>query len=200
MTELFLRISQIVPQCHGWCSVEKAHALAATVLALRPEVSCEVGVFGGKSLLPIAMAHREIGKGIVWAIDPWSADASVKGMTGKDAVWWGRECDHEAIYQDFIRKVETTGVANFITIKRAKSDDVEPPKNIGLLSLDGNHGEQAVRDADRYCPRVKVGGCVSLDDLDWSQGFVRKAEKRILEIGFVELYKLGTGAMFQRVK
>src|SRR5260221_9575485 len=51
MTNLFRTISELVPRCHGWATVEKAFTLAGVALALRPEIIVEIGVWGGRSIL-----------------------------------------------------------------------------------------------------------------------------------------------------
>lgn len=200
MTNLFQNIATYIPQCHGWCSIAKAQTIAAAVIALRPEISLEIGVWGGRSLFPMAMAHREIGKGRVVAVDPWARQASKQGQTGENAKWWGEVADHEAVYQDFTRRTRELCVAHLISIHRMTSDYFTPPSVIDLLSLDGNHGLQAVKDVARYCPNVRVGGLVFLDDLDWQGGAVRIAAQKLIEMGFINIGALDTGAIYQRIK
>lgn len=201
MTPLFLQIEKLIPTLHGWCSVAKAQTLAAAVIALRPEVSVEIGVFGGRSLFPIALAHKEIGKGRVVAIDPWSRNCSRQGQTGDHAKWWGEVADHEAVYRDFLKHCRELCVAHLVSIQRMTSDLCNPPPVIDLFSLDGNHSaEQAIRDVRRYCPNVRVGGMMFLDDLNWDGGGPLKAAKVAIEMGFVEVFKLDTGAVYQRIR
>lgn len=83
-------------------------------------------------------------------------------------------------------------------IWRSRSDDATPPEGIDLLHIDGNHTEQALRDVDRYASNVIIGGMLVLDDLDWEGGGVQKAKARAMELGFFELYPLGTGLVLQR--
>lgn len=199
MTKLFQQIADYVPGCHGWCSIAKAQTLATAVIALRPEVSLEIGVFGGRSLFPIAMAHKEIGKGRVIAIDPWSAPASRIGQTGENEKWWGT-LDHEVIYQDFMKRCQELFVAHIVSVHRKTSDQCKPPPVIDLMSLDGNHGPQAIVDVERYCPNVRTGGLVFMDDLNWEGGAVTRACDKLKTLGFVQLYVLDTGAVFQKIK
>jgi hypothetical protein len=198
---LFTRITNELNNSvhHGWCSVPKAHTLAAAVLALRPDVSVEIGIWGGRSFIPIAMAHKEIGRGVAIGIDPWSPQASVEGQVQEaDRLHWST-ADHEVVYQDFMSHINRLGLGGCVRILRSKSDDVQVPEGIGLLSIDGNHAEAAIRDVHRFAPKVRVGGVVYMDDLDWSTGCVRKAFNDILKMGFHELYKMETGAFLQRV-
>jgi len=183
----------------GWCSPDKAADLAATVLTLRPAVAVEIGPFGGKSLIPIAMAMRVVAFGQVIGIDPYSAAESIKGQTGPNVEYWGN-LDHEAIYQGFKDAVNDEGVGNQVVILRQTSDQSTPPDVIGLLHVDGNHGEQAFRDIQRFTPHVRIGGLCFLDDIGWTGGAVGRGADWMLENGFVKLYDRDTGAIFQRVK
>lgn len=200
MTPLFSQIEKLVPTLDGWCSVPKAQTLAAAVIALRPSVSLEIGVWGGRSLLPIALAHREIGKGRVIAIDPWSRAASEEGQSGANRKWWGQEADHELVYRRFMKWCLDLNVAHLVNVHRAPSNNVSPPACIDLLSLDGNHGPQVHKDVERFCPCVRVGGLVFLDDLNWEGGFVAAASVQLKGMGFLELFKLDTGAVYQRIE
>jgi len=199
MKELFIEIDRIVPTMGDWCSVKKAAILASMVVALRPAVTVEIGVFSGASFLPMALAHKHLDHGVAYAIDPWNKSASIEGMyVAADITWWER-LDHEQIYQDFMARVHSNGLSKHTQIIRAKSDDVEPPKDIGLFHLDGNHGQQAIKDVARFAPNVIMGGICWMDDLHWSGGGVAKAADNLIGMGFVKLYEQDTGAVFQRI-
>jgi len=201
--DLFQRINAIVPPLAGWCDLDKAHALAATVLALRPKVCVEIGVFGGKSLIPTAMALQAVGGGKIIGIDPWSQVAATEGYEGANAEWWGSR-DMDGIHREFIANVARLDLTPFVEVWRARSDDVPPPTNIDMAHLDGQHTDQAVREVHRYADRIRVGGICFMDDTDWvnesTGNGVARAVQALLGLGFVERYKIGTGAAFQRVR
>jgi len=195
--ELFERIAEVLPPLDGWCELAKANVLAASVLALRPPATVvEIGVFGGKSLIPMALACETIGAGMVIGIDPWSADASIEGQTAEDQRYWA-SVDHEAIYRKFLEHLRALAIESRVTIWRARSDDVVPPATIDLLHVDGQHTEQAVRDVVRFASNVRLGGLCCMDDTSWSTD-VQRAVESLKQLGFVKLYDLGIGAMFQR--
>lgn len=197
--DLFVRISRVMERLDGWCPESKGHSLAAAVVALRPEVSVEIGVWGGKSLIPMAMAHKHIGRGYVIAIDPWHPVESAKGqLHAGDVKFWG-SADHEAVYGRFMQAVYANDLEKIVRVERKPSDAVEPPQRIDLLSLDGNHGEQVIRDAQRFGLRVRQGGLIFMDDIDWTGGAVRQAMKNLVNAGFERLYDIGTGCVLQRV-
>src|SRR5208283_4602386 len=160
---LFDQLDEIAKFEHGWCTPEKMRALASIVLALRPETVVEIGVWSGKSLIPMALACKLLGKGRVIGIDPFDSVASVEGQIPIVADWW-RKVDHDGVLRFFLEKVKHFGVQDYVTFIRKRSDDVIPDREIGLLHVDGNHALQAVRDVERFAPRVAPGGIVVLDD------------------------------------
>ena len=199
-SKLFTDIEKIVPTLDGWCDVEKALTLAAIVIGNRPRVTVEVGVFGGRSLIPMAMAVADTSCGLIYAIDPWSRQESVLGQKEEDAKWW-RELDHEAIYKSYLSGLERSGAGAVVKTIRSTSIasiHVFSVGSIDLFHLDGNHGEQAFADIKLYYPKLAKKCVVVLDDLAWSGGFVGKAADFLLENGFERKFDLGTGAVFSR--
>jgi hypothetical protein len=213
MQELMADIERALPIGGDWCTLERAQTLASLVVALRPRLVVEVGVWAGGSAIPMMLALRwnaqcaqfkdRLGRFV--AIDPWRAAASVAGQSGVNAQWWNNPANHERAYQVFLERVKRHELGNLCETIRAASDDVTPPDFIDLLSVDGNHGEQAIRDVDRYAPKVPIGGILALDDVDWKDPTtgacdVQTAHEHALALGFVDLYRLGFGVIMQRVK
>lgn len=198
ISELMMKLEMTVPKLEGWCTISKAQHLAAMVIALRPKATVEVGVFGGRSLIPLAMAHAFIGEGFALGIDPWAKASSLDGMDGENAEWWSK-LDHEAIYAGFMSASARLRADGFIQVKRSDSDTAAfgdaVPKVIDLLHIDGNHGPQAVKDVDNYASRVRSGGILIMDDIAWAS----EATARVTHYKFNFLYKLETGAVFQRL-
>jgi hypothetical protein len=85
-------------------------------------------------------------------------------------------------------------------VRKQRTDEADVPPSIDLLHHDANHGPQAVADVERWTPAIRVGGIFVLDDLDWAGGHVVRARDRALELGFVELYPIGTGCVMQRIR
>lgn len=191
---------------HGWCERGKRIALANLVLALYPKTIVEIGVWGGQSLIPMAMAARSISNPTyrpkVIAIDPWDAEASVKGQDSKDADWWGKQIGqqhHEMVYQRFIAKLHELGLREIVEVIRKPSDAVNPPPVIDIYHCDGNHSNQATVDIMRFAPSIPSGGVCVLDDLNWSGGGVTRGAEWLKQNGFLELHPLGTGACYMKL-
>jgi predicted O-methyltransferase YrrM len=197
MKELFTEIERVLPDGGAWCSVDKACTLASLVVGLRPRIVVEIGVWQGGSAIPIALALRHVSAGRLIAIDPWSPTASIVDQGQADIEWWG-SADHEAAYRKFLARIEVHGLHPFVTICRQPSDRCEPPGECQVCHVDGNHGEQAIRDVERFGSRVTVGGILVLDDVNWSTGSVQRAHARAKDLGFRDLYPLGTGVVMQR--
>lgn len=196
---LFSQI-EALPMIGDWCPLDKAKTLAAMVLALRPAVVVEIGVWKGSSLIPMALAMKELGTGMVVGIDSWSAQASVQGQTDpQHADFWGRMAPHEIVFNEFMGRLDQYKLHDVVRVVRKTSNEVQPP-DMDMLHVDGNHGEQAIQDVVRYAPKVRLGGIVVMDDLDWAGGTVMTAAQRLVQMGFKELYKLGTGAVYQRIR
>ena len=197
MKALLDEIERTLPEGGDWCSIVKAHALAAIIVGTRPTTIVEIGVWMGGSLIPMALACKHNGAGTVLAIDPWSPHASIEGQHGDNERWW-RGVDHDRAFHVFKDRLHNHGLASIVSIRRARSDDVTPPDSIDLLHVDGNHAEQAIRDVERFCPHVRLGGIVVLDDLHWDGGHVSRAVERAHALGFVDLYPLDQGIVLQR--
>lgn len=196
-----------------WCTEQKAVALASLVIALRPKFVCEIGVWCGASLIPLALAAKSLGRwtdptsGLissckVIAIDPWDAAASAADQLPINAEWWGK-APHEWAYQTFLERLKRFNVEwPVVEVVRKTSDDADPPAGLGILHIDGNHGEQAITDVVNYAPNVRAGGVVILDDFHWEGDAVKRAGEQLEAMGFRALYELDTvsyGRVFQRV-
>lgn len=200
LSNLFQQLETLIPSLDGWCTVERACELAAIVVGLKPQTTVCLGVWGGRDTFALALAHRHNGIGKVIAIDPWKAEASVVGQHGEDAKWWGNQESHDLIYNRFMATVQNLNIADYIDVRRQRSDDVTPPRNVGLLIIDGNHGPQSIKDVERFAKHVHVGGYVYMDDLAWSGGSVAQAAQNLQAMGFRNLYQRDTGAFFQATK
>lgn len=159
---------QAMEKLEGWCSKEKAIVLMDLLLTMRPKTVVEVGVFGGKSLVPMAFALKYNQRGKIYGIDPWDPMKSIEGLEQEHADWWV-SVDHDAIMNDLIKKISDFDLENYIQLIRATSlDAVIPANEIDFLHIDGNHSEEtSMIDVMKWVPLVRKGGLIIFDDLDW---------------------------------
>lgn len=200
MKNLFASISTALEQIqHGWTSEAQAFAMASSIVALRASMSVEIGVWAGKGLITMGLAHKALNHGMAIGIDPYSKAQSIKGQgDAAHAKWWG-EVDHLEMLKTAKENIAKNGVEDWVRLATCPSDDFPPPEGIGVLRVDGNHGEQALRDVHRFAPNVMPGGILFLDDLNWAGGAVNAAAAWLRSNGWQGLYPLGSTLVFQKV-
>ena len=152
----------------GWCDPEKALDLAQAVLAEDALTVVEIGVFGGKSMMAIAMALTEKGSGTVFGIDPWEKIPCLDDETETNKDWWA-SVDLENIYN----KAQSALSRYAFRAKLIRKTSVQAFKAWGnlpidILHIDGNHAVwSSCTDVVLWLPLVRPGGLVFLDDYDW---------------------------------
>ena len=170
----------MMDQLEGWCSHEKATTLMKLVLQKRAEVIVEIGVFGGKSLIPMAFAQKIMGIGKTYGIDPWDANASLQDLQDPaNRAWWG-SINHEKILKNLQEKIRVFGLDSQIELIKATSSDAQPIDKIDLLHIDGNHSESAsLLDVLKWVPLVKQGGLIVFDDLHWHENGINTTARAV---------------------
>lgn len=164
-------INEHLVSLEGWCAKDKAKKLYDTIREIKPKLCVEIGVFGGSSFFPQALALKHNNKGLIVGIDPWNTQTAIEEMESKENKDWWSQVDLDGIYNGFISKISTYGVENFCKIYKEKSENCV--KNfqdfsIDVLHIDGNHAEKlAYQDSVQYYPKVKIGGYIFFDDTTW---------------------------------
>jgi predicted O-methyltransferase YrrM len=155
-------------QLHGWCSHEAASFFIDLIFKTKPHVIVEIGVWGGKSLVPMALALKANQQGIIYGIDPWSSSDSVQWvMEEVNRDFWSR-ADHDWVYRDLQQKLTQFDLQAEVKIIRATSEDAPPIHGIDILHIDGNHSDPAsYLDVTKWVPLVKSGGWIIFDDMRW---------------------------------
>jgi predicted O-methyltransferase YrrM len=155
-------------QLEGWCSDLKATTLVDLVLKTKPGIIVEIGVWGGKSLVPMACALKANGKGVIFGIDPWSSFAStdeVKEEVNRN--FWAR-VDHESVMRGLMHKIDQFDLNNQIVLIRNSSENAPIVSGIDILHIDGNHSEKAsYLDVTKWVPLMNPGGWIIFDDMTW---------------------------------
>lgn len=168
--ELKNQIEAAVGPLDGWTTPERGLKMAELVLKVRPRLVVELGVFGGKSLIPQAMAVRHNDMGVVVGIDPWKVEPALEGENDANREWWSKSVNLEEIHRKTMGAIWQHHLDRWAVIIRATSQDAAPViGEIDILNIDGNHSEVAsCRDVSNYLPKVRAGGFVWMDDADWN--------------------------------
>lgn len=159
-------------QITGWCSEEKAMHFIDLVLEVKPEVCVEIGVFGGRSVFPVAMALKLLDHGVIIAIDPWDRIECLKYLDTVDDPkhfdYWGRE-DLNFAYRSYRGMIEKYELEKYCITKKMSSEKAASTiDNIDILYIDGNHSEAiSVQDVMLYLPKVRPGGYIWFNDPKW---------------------------------
>ncbi len=201
--QLRQKIETVVAKAHGWCTLEKALGMAGLVLGTQPKIVVELGVFGGRSLIPMALAMQELNrdraawaKGVVFGIDPWNKEACLEGANDiANDKWWSK-LNLEDIYVSCRDLVEQFELATVCYLVRQRSEIAAETlvDTIDILHIDGNHSElTSCRDVELWLPKVRRGGFVWADDLDWATtqkavGILERDCERIANVGNCGLF------------
>jgi hypothetical protein len=177
----------------GWCTKEKALTMAKIIK--NTDFCVELGVFGGRSLLPICLMTT----GTVIGIDAWSKDASIDGENSNlNDDWWGK-IDYEKMF-DYTKNILTKYNCSNSKLLRMKSVDaisMFKDESIDFLHQDSNHSEKiSCEEVELYYNKVKKNGIWVFDDTNWET--TKKAQNLLINFGYKEIYDSGTWKVYQR--
>lgn len=162
----------------GWCTTEKALHLAELVMSCPtyPALFVELGVFGGRSFVPMVLALKEfVPTGFALGIDPWSVSAAIEGMDPHDAddqkhVKYWSSVPLAAVQRRCSDVMEAHDLWGHAALIQARAEHIAPliTRPIDLLHIDGNHTPLAsCRDVTLWAPLVRPGGLIVFDDINW---------------------------------
>lgn len=167
----------LIEKLHGWCDENKASYLYNHVIENKPEIIMEIGVFGGKSLFPMAQALKENGKGVIVGVEPWASSPAKEGYPDDDPnnKWWDdiTQPVWDDIMFSFYQFGENQKLLDYMEVHRNTSEGYleefrESKRSLDLLHVDGNHStESAMFDVVNYSSFIRKGGYLVLDDMDW---------------------------------
>ena len=154
--------------CDGWCSDQKGAFLVDLVLKVRPQTVVEIGVWGGKSLIPMASALKGLGQGTAYGIDPWDNQASVEEMEEQANLAYWSWADHKLVKGKLVGKIRQFSLDYYVELIQSTSADADPILDIDILHVDGNHSDKtSYFDVTKWVPYVKSGGWIVFDDMTW---------------------------------
>lgn len=168
----------------GWCSAEKSIALMDLVFEVKPAVYVEIGVFGGASLLPAALAIDYLNEGVIVAIDAWDSIECIRNYDldkDKAHVNFWTKMNLEQVYFYFLHLLTRFEIGERVLVIKDTSDKAALLLGeIDILHIDGNHSNtQSLADAKNYFPKVRSGGYIWLSDA--SKETVFETKKFLLE-------------------
>jgi len=157
----------------GWCTIDKALAMAESILETKPVQCVEIGVYGGKSLIPCALALSELKHGHILGIDPWLPEAAAEGESDEaNKEWWTNKSHLELAEAQARNAIDSLGLEHVCNVAKNRSENIAPrfkDGSIGFLHIDGNHTELAsVRDTTAWLPKMEPGGLIWFDDINWA--------------------------------
>jgi hypothetical protein len=198
--ELMQRIAIHIPKMEGWCTPEKAQRMALAVLDAKNLISVELGIFGGRGVIALAMAHEFLGHGSAWGFDPWEKEAALEGdHSTEDNEWWAK-VDLEEIYSGFVKQALSHKLLKYCKWARLRSENAVTlfkNESIGVIHCDGNHSEKtSCIDVKLWASKVCPGGYWFMDDIDWLTTF--KAQEMLVDLGFNEIENHKQWALYQK--
>ncbi len=169
--DLKRQVCYFLPSLHGWCTEEKASNFIDLVLEVKPKVCAEVGVYGGSSLFPVAMALKFLTSGVVIGIDAWDRLECIKYFDAiHDMVnlsWWGTVNLYH-VYNCYLNMIKTHMLDTYCITKKMHSFKAAMEldnMSIDILHLDGNRAETiSAKEVELYLPKVVSGGYIWLTD------------------------------------
>ena len=178
----------------GWCTHEKAIRMMEFI----PEnasLAVELGVWGGRSLLPIAMKCP----GDVYGIDAWNVDASLEGKNDVANDEWWSTINYNKMYS-YAHNLMMEHNCQNVKLLRMKSRDAVKlfeDNSIDFLHQDSNHSEEvSCEEVELYHSKVKQNGVWCFDDTNWPT--TQKAQNILCSKGFKEIWDSGSWKIYRK--
>lgn len=194
-------LEQIVPTLEGWCTVEKAWKMVSLCIERNPKIIVESGVFGGRSLLPLAFVARDLGT-VAYGVDPWTVPAALEGNESEQAhvEWWTQNMDINNIYRGFIQQVQKWSLLENCIWLRMKGHEAcrcFDDGSIEFFHLDSNHSELvSCQEVEDWGPKMAPKSIWVMDDAKWPSQ--QKAIGMIQSLGFKIIFDGETYLVMER--
>lgn len=169
-----LTISSGLP---GWCETAKALHLAELILTERPHHVVELGVFGGRSFVPMVLTLEELGHAsFAVGIDTWDNAAAIEGMDPHDSddvanIKYWSTVPMTAVHQRCSSILSELKLWHRCALVQARAELFSAyfaPGSIDFCHIDGNH-HLAIRDVELWMPLCRSGAIIVFDDSNWQQ-------------------------------
>lgn len=178
LTAIGAAIAAVPIDYGGGSSITKALVVADLVLEHELSTYVEIGVYKGRSLMPVGAMFAALGRGTAVGIDPYSLVEAMQDdldhfpeETAQQVNEFVRSQDWDAMHDGVVALIDELGCGDHCEIVRATSasaverfDDA----SIDVLHIDGNHDTESVRaDVEAYRPKLSPGAFVVLDGASW---------------------------------
>lgn len=206
MEEVRKIIQNDLPSIEGWCAVEKAMYMVDLVEKNNLDSYLELGVYCGRSLLPVALAMKCLHeRPTIIGVDAWNLKSTLQGVPDKtDSLrddWWSR-IDHNGLYLYTINILRKYGLERDVQLYRTPSADYVrfvDKDSLSMLHQDGNHStEVSCQEVELYHDKVKVGGFWIFDDTNWES--TKPAQNKLESYGYSCVYDANGWKAYQRLK
>lgn len=193
-------IERVLPTLPGWCTPEKGKRMAA--FARGASLCVELGVFGGRSLVSIALALRDQPSynGRVDGIDPFTKEAALEGTNDPANDQWWAKLDYEDIArtaQETLYRLRLVQYAHLVRMCSREVVRFYGNGTIDLLHQDSNHSEEvSCLEVALWAPKLRSGGRWIFDDTDWPT--TKKAQGSLEALGFDELEDHGGWKVYRK--
>ncbi len=167
----------------GWCSLDKAYRISEIIIEKKCKDILEIGIFGGRSLIPMALSIRYLGEGQVIGVDPWSNSEAVAIQTNEINDQWWSKIDFNLIKRKYFESLIHFDLFKYVkTLEINSNQALYVLKNhcFDLIHIDGAHSEEiAYNDVTMWFNNLKPKGIFIIDDICWPS--VEKAHNWVLK-------------------
>ena len=161
----------------GGSSFEKVWVMAKLAEKLNLRTYVEIGVYRGRSFLPLARAFGELG-GFSYGVDPYSREEAMEHDVPPDIAdavkSFINSTDYGAVYRGFLERQMQQGLTSVSMLIRETSDAVMSLFNDckiypDMVHVDGNHDiDHALRDVQNSIEMLSDRGILVIDDINWA--------------------------------
>lgn len=160
----------------GGCSLHKALIMAYLIKEFNMKITCDIGIYRGRSFFPQAIAHKIYTGGLVYGIDPFKNELAREydnELLKNQLEEFFTSVDFERIYIVVEKIREDQKLKSNSTIIRLQSKEaffkIQAEGIIfDMIHIDGNHDMKFVmQDLELYSKILNENGIIILDDISW---------------------------------
>jgi len=197
-----INLAPIINQMEGWCTAEKAERIYQLIIDTNSQFTVELGTWGGRSLIPMALAHKEKNSGFALGIDAWKVDACLSPENSEANDEWYKSVDFKYIYDCCQKEIFKNRVQDFCDTFRSRTDYASfifANNTIDVLHEDSSHNESTIiAELNHWIPKVKIGGYWIADDTHWKE--VKTAYSKLPDYGLELVEDYETWQIHRKVR